>query len=397
MDHLQAMRVFVRVVEAGSFTRAADSLGLPKATVTKQIQALESRLRTRLLNRTTRRVSVTPDGAAYYERAARLLGDFDDIEASMINAQAAPRGRLRIDVTTSVARLVIMPGLSTFLARYPDIEIELGVSDRIVDLIGDNIDVVLRAGTITDQSLVARRIGLLRFVTVASPAYLARYGTPAEPAELERRRHSVVGYFTPGVRRHFPLVFERGGEQVEVAGHSRIAINEGSAHLSAILAGYGVSQTLSFVAEPHLASGELVALMPEWSRPAIPIYVVYPPNRHLSAKVRVFVDWVAELFASDPRLRIADPGAGVAAMSAAMSDGRAVGRRRQADARDGAGVDGLVVDGPVITGGVLDGTALDAARLRGAALDGAAPDGIAVDGAPVLDGTAPGPDATLRS
>ena len=308
MDQLQTMRVFVRVVEAGNFTRAADSLGLPKATVTKQIQALETRLRTRLLNRTTRRVSVTPDGAAYYERTARLLGDFDDIEAGMVNAQASPSGRLRIDVGSAVARLVILPRLDSFLARYPDIRLDIGVSETRADLIADNIDVVLRAGKIEDQSLVARRIGLLRYVTVASPAYLARHGTPEHPGDLEKRRHVVVSYFrNGGIRRHAPLLFDRGEEHFEIHAESIVALNESNAHLMALLAGYGVSQTTTCIADPYLKRGELVQVLTEWSRPPAPIHVVYPPNRHLSARVRVFVDWVAELFAADPLLRIGDP------------------------------------------------------------------------------------------
>lgn len=301
MDQIQSMRVFVRVVEAGNFTRAADSLGLPKGTVTKQIQALESRLRTRLLNRTTRRVSVTPDGAAYYERTARLLNDFDDIEASMVNAQAAPRGRLRIDVGSTTARLLILPALSGFLDRYPDIQVDLGVSDRVVDLLGDNVDVVIRAGELADQSLVARRIGNLQFVTVASPGYLERHGTPQHPREIEQR-HLVVSYFSGHLRQTYPQEFHRGDEHIEVPPVYRVSVNEGNTHVGAVLGGFGISQCIWFTVADHLARGELVRLLPEWTRPALPIYVVYPPNRHLSAKVRVFVDWAADLFARHPLL-----------------------------------------------------------------------------------------------
>ena len=168
MDQIQAMRIFTRVVEAGTFTRAADSLSLPKATVTKHVQALEERLRVKLLNRTTRRVTVTADGAAYYERTVRLLSDLDDIEASMTNARANPMGRLRVDVGTSVAQLLIIPHLADFQTRFPDIQLDLGVSDRTVDLIGDNVDCVIRGGELSDQSLVARRVGNLEFITVAS-------------------------------------------------------------------------------------------------------------------------------------------------------------------------------------------------------------------------------------
>lgn len=302
MDQIQAMRIFVRVVEAGTFTRAADSLGLPKGTVTKQIQALESRLHVKLLNRTTRRVTVTPDGAAYFERTARLLNDFDEIEASMTNAQANPTGRLRIDVGTSTARLVILPALAGFCDRYPDLQVDLGVSDRPVDLISDNVDCVIRAGELTDQSLVARRIGTLSFVTVASPAYLKRYGTPQHPSEIEKR-HQVVSFFAGGTRRVYPHEFNKGDEHYELSGAYRVAVNESNAHLTAVLGGFGLSQCITFMADDYIESGELVEILPEWTRPPLPVHVVYPPNRHLSAKVRVFVDWAAELFAKNPKLQ----------------------------------------------------------------------------------------------
>ncbi|KAF1049232.1 LysR family transcriptional regulator [Xylophilus sp.] len=303
MDPLHAMRVFTRVVETGSFTRAADSLNLPKGTVTKQIQALEARLRTRLLHRTTRRVTVTPDGAVYYERSARLLADFDDIEAGMTNAQATPSGRLRVDVGSSIARLLIIPALDGFFARYPDIALDLGVGDRPVDLIGDNVDCVIRAGEITDQSLVARRIGNLPFVNIAAPAYLRRHGAPAHPRDLETGAHHVVGYFSAVSRRTCPLEFERGGERIDLGGPFRIAVNESNAHTAAVLGGQGVSQMAAFIAAPYRASGELVEILAGWTSPPLPMHVVYPPNRHLSAKVRVFVDWAAELFAQTPLLQ----------------------------------------------------------------------------------------------
>ena len=302
MDQILTMRVFARVVEAGSFTKAADSLGLPKATVTKQIQHLEARLRVKLLHRTTRRVGVTPDGAAYYERAARLLNDLDELEASMGNAQTNPQGRLRVDVGSSVASLLIIPALSTFFERYPDIQLDMGVSDRPVDLIGDNVDCVIRGGELTDQSLVARRIGMLPFTTVASPEYLRRFGVPQHPHELEQNHH-MVSFFSPRTGRMFTDDFEKDGEQIALASKYHIAVNDSNAYLAAALAGLGVTQLVTFMAAPHLASGALVQVLPEWKTPPVPIYVVYPPNRHLSAKVRSFVDWTAELFARNPHLR----------------------------------------------------------------------------------------------
>jgi len=302
MDQIQAMRIFVRVVEAGTFTRAADSLSLPKATVTKHVQALEERLRVKLLNRTTRRVTVTPDGAAYYDRTVRLLTDLDDIEASMTNARANPRGRLRIDVGTSVAQLLIIPQLAEFHARYPDIQVDLGVSDRTVDLIGDNVDCVIRGGELSDQSLVARRIGNLEFITVAAPAYLERKGKPTHPLEIEEKHASVI-YFSPQSGRHYPLEFRRGDESIDITGPYQLSVNEANAYVTSIVAGLGIGQITSWQAQRYLASGALVQLLPDWTQPLLPVYVVYPPNRHLSAKVRAFVDWAAELFQREAHLQ----------------------------------------------------------------------------------------------
>ncbi|RYF40353.1 MAG: LysR family transcriptional regulator [Comamonadaceae bacterium] len=303
MDQIQSMRVFARVVEAGTFTKAAESLSLPKGTVTKLVQHLEARLKVRLLNRTTRRVTVTPDGAAYYERTARLLNDLDDIEASMRNAQATPSGRLRVDVGTSVARLIIIPALPEFYRRFPDIQLDLGVSDRPVDLISDNVDCVIRGGDLVEQSLVARRIGNLALVTVATPAYLQQHGVPAHPDELDGPKHRTINYFSARTGRPFPHLFEKEGETLEIAGRYQLAVNESNAHTAAVLSGLGISQAVLFSIAPHLESGAVVEVLPEWKHPPIPVHVVYPPNRHLSAKVRAFVDWAAELFARHPHLQ----------------------------------------------------------------------------------------------
>ena len=301
MDQIQSMRVFARVVEAGSFTKAAVSLDLPKGTVTKLVQHLERRLKVRLLNRTTRRLSVTPDGAAYYERTSRVLNDLDDIEASMMNAHASPSGRLRIDVGASVARMVVIPALPTFYERYPDIQLDLGVGDRPVNLISDNIDCVIRGGELLDQSLVARRIANFEMVTVASPDYLRRHGVPQHPADLDRD-HTMVAYFSERTGHFYPDVFTKDGESIEWTGRYKLSVNDSNAHLEALLHGLGISQTAGFIAAPYLASGQLVRVLPEWACPPVPVHVVYPPNRHLSGKVRAFVEWAVELFAKLPQI-----------------------------------------------------------------------------------------------
>jgi LysR family transcriptional regulator for bpeEF and oprC len=303
MDKIAAMQAFVRVVEAGTFTKAADSMGLPKPTVTRLIQTLEAHLQTKLLNRTTRRVTVTADGAAYFDRALRLLGELDELESSMTHAKANPRGRLRIDVGAAVGQLLLIPALPDFHARYPDIQIDLGVSDRPVDLIGENVDCVLRAGEITDQSLVARRIGEFHTLLCASPAYLKRHGAPKHPSEIEDGDHRMVKYFSHRTGRPYAFNFTKGGERIELNGRHTLSVNDSTASLAAGIAGLGIVYTTTFMAESHFSSGALVPVLLDWCSESIPLYVVYPPNRHLSAKLRVFVDWVADLFARSDQIQ----------------------------------------------------------------------------------------------
>lgn len=299
MDRLSAMQAFVRVVEAGTFTKAADSLELPKATVTRLIQTLETHLRTKLLNRTTRRVTVTPDGAAYYERALRLLTELDELEGAMSSARAKPRGRIRVDVPSALGMHVLLPAMNDFHQRYPDIQIDLGVSDRPVDLIGDNVDCVIRGGEILDQGLVARRLGELNFLSCAAPSYLARHGVPKHPLELADDPHKVVHYLSARTGRIVPLDFRKGDERHEVAGNNYVvAVNDSNAYVNAGVAGLGVIQSASFMVQQLIGQGQLEPVLPDWASDPVPVHVVYPPNRHLSTKVRVFVDWVAELFGS---------------------------------------------------------------------------------------------------
>jgi DNA-binding transcriptional LysR family regulator len=296
MDQLAAMRAFVRVVEAGTFTRAAETLELPKATVTKLIQGLEAHIRTKLLHRTTRRVTVTPDGADYYERVLRLLADLDDLDGSMTSSQARPSGRLRVDVSASLALLIIIPALPEFYARYPEIQLYLGVTDQPVDLIGENVDCSVRAGRLTDQSLIARRIGELDFITCAAPAYLERCGEPAHPLDLSQT-HQFVSYFKARNDRSRPFNFSRGEERHKVQAPYVLSVNDGNAYVAAGVAGLGLLQAPTFLVRDRIASGELRQVLPDWGAGILPLHVVFPPNRHISNRVRVFVDWVADLFA----------------------------------------------------------------------------------------------------
>lgn len=291
-----AMRVFARVVEAGTFTKAAGSLKMPKATVTKLVQSLESHLRVRLLNRTTRRVTVTPDGSAYYERAVRLLEDLADLESSVSNAQASPKGTLRIDAGGSLASLLLLPRLASFTDRYPEIQVEIGVSDRAIDLIGENVDCVIRAGPLTEQSLVARHVGDLPWATCATPAYLSRHGTPKRPSDPERG-HVMVSRFSGRTGRPVPFVFGRDGEQFEIDVPHRVAVNDSNAHLAAAIAGLGIAQMPAFMMQ-GIPEAKLKAVLMDWQPSVLPVNVLYPPNRHLSARVRAFVDWTVTLFAA---------------------------------------------------------------------------------------------------
>jgi LysR family transcriptional regulator, regulator for bpeEF and oprC len=308
MDQLLALRVFVRIAESGAFSKAADSLNIPRPTVTKLIQDLERHLGAKLLQRTTRRVSVTPEGAAYYERASRLIAELEEMDESAAKARSQPRGRLRVDIGSSLANVILIPALPGFRARYPDIHVDLGVGDRPVDLIGEGVDCVIRGGELADTSLVARRIAHLDYVTCASPLYFGARGVPKHPSELTvhdsgtkgKTRvpgHAIVGYFSSLTGKPFPLDFHRGDESLAVEGQTVVAVNESTAHLSALLTGMGIGQTFRFMAAPHLARGKLRTVLDDWTRPRHPLHLVYPSNRHLNSKLRVFADWVTEVFA----------------------------------------------------------------------------------------------------
>lgn len=305
MNKLQAMEVFVQVVDAGGFTRAAENMQLPKATVSTLVQALELALTVKLLHRTTRQVSVTADGAAYYERCLRILADVRDAEESLSRNRANPSGRLRVDSSTAIANDIIIPALPDFFARYPDILLELGCSDRPVDLIEEGVDCAIRGGTLADSSLIARRVGVLQFVTCATPAYLAAHGRPLHPNDLAA--HRCVNYFSPRTGKTFDWDFARGEEHVLIAAPASLAVNDSTAYISAGLAGIGIIQMASYQIDPLVTSGRLELVLEDWISMPLPVHVVYPQNRHLSAKVRVFVEWIADLFVQYPALQMTTP------------------------------------------------------------------------------------------
>lgn len=300
MDRFDALQAFARVVETGSFTKAARALDVSNTTVTQLVQQLEARLRVKLLHRTTRQVRVTEDGAAYYDRVVRVLADLEDADTGLSSAAAAPRGRLRVDVPSPLARLVLVPALPDFQARHPDIELHLGVSDRMVDVIGDHVDCVIRGGDLEDSSLMARRVGSLALGLYAAPAYLQRAGRPAHPRELAGEEHRLVGYLRWRSGRIAPVTLHRDGEAMAVLGRHALAVDDGNAYLAAGVAGLGVLCTPRYMAAPHVARGELVPLLEDWRAAPMPLYIAFPPHRHVSAKLRCFIDWVAELLAGQP-------------------------------------------------------------------------------------------------
>jgi LysR family transcriptional regulator for bpeEF and oprC len=302
MDKLQAMALFVRVVETGGIARAAESMGIPKATATTLIQRLEASLGAKLLNRTTRRVSVTPDGAAYYTRAVGILAEVREAEEALSQRSSTPRGRLRVDAPTLIARSVIVPALPRFFARYPDIELALACNERHFDLIAEGIDCALWVGEVGDPGLVAKRVGYLYFATCAAPGYLAEHPAPAHPRELAQ--HRCLNRFAPGTGETVEWVFSRDGERVQAVFPGHVALDDENGYVSGAEAGLGIAQLPAFVLKEAMERGTLDLVLADWIPEPSPLYVVYPQSRHLSRRVRVFVDWLAALIADHDGIQL---------------------------------------------------------------------------------------------
>jgi LysR family transcriptional regulator, regulator for bpeEF and oprC len=300
MDRLRAMELFARVVETGSFTRAASALRLSRTRATTEIQRLEAHLGIRLLQRTTRRVSPTGDGAVYYEEVRRLLREVRELEAGVAGAVASARGRLRVDVPAAAGRQVIAPALPRFLERHPEIVVELGSTDRPVDLVAEGVDCVVRGGDVHDQTLVGRRLTELPVVTCAAPAYLARRRTPRTPHELEG--HVFVNFFSARTGRVFEVDWTPpdGGDPVVLRPQHGVAANDADTFISLAVAGLGIIQApLAPRLREHIRSRALRVLMPGWRPEPLPTHVLYPPTRVLPARVRVWVDWLVGVYAEE--------------------------------------------------------------------------------------------------
>jgi DNA-binding transcriptional LysR family regulator len=249
-----------------------------------------------LLNRTTRRVVVTTDGALYYERATRIVSEVDELDGSLSNSTSSPSGRLRVEMAGAFADWILIPALCDFYQKFPDIRVDLGVGDRTVDYLAENVDCALRGGPPGDQSLIARRISEVGLITCASPLYIEKFGIPDSPQALEES-HYCVNYFRAQTNRTLPFEFRKEGETVEVTGRYILSVNDARSYVTAALAGLGVAQLPHFMVPNELADGRLVPILSDWNIEPIPLYIVYPSNRHLSNKVRVFVDWLVKLLA----------------------------------------------------------------------------------------------------
>ncbi len=295
MDRFNALQLFARIVELGSFTQAANALDIPRATATHAIQELEKRLGARLLDRTTRQVKPTLDGQSFYERSKRILVDLEDAEASLSTQATNPHGTLRLELHGAHATLIILPRIGEFKALYPQIDVVISSGDRLVDLVKEGIDCVVRTGQPHDSSLVVRKLADMPEIICASPEYLARHGAPQHPRELEA--HQGVGFFSRASSSRYPFTVIVDGQVTEYEASGWISVNDAQCYTSAALAGCGLIQVPRFRLEEHLQAGRLVQVLPQWMCPVRPVCALYPFHHQLSPRVRVFIDWVCGVYA----------------------------------------------------------------------------------------------------
>jgi DNA-binding transcriptional LysR family regulator len=294
MDRLQAMTVFAKVVEQGSFARAADRLSISTSACSRQVAELEAHLGSRLLNRTTRRLSLTESGQGFYERCVQLLADLEDAERAAGESAARPRGTIRLATSINFGVRHVSPALGEFLAAYPEVKFDVSLSDRIVDLVEEGYDLAIRIGSAGGESVVARKLGEARLVACASPAYLKAHGTPKTPEDLAR--HSCVTYeYSPA--RHVWSFFGRDGREHAVRVSGPLHANNGDLLAAAAVAGVGIVYEPEFIVGPDIRAGRLVPILKAYTAPLGPIYAVYPSRRYLTAKVRAFVEFLAQRFA----------------------------------------------------------------------------------------------------
>ncbi|WP_315767807.1 MULTISPECIES: LysR family transcriptional regulator [unclassified Bradyrhizobium] len=296
MDRFDAMRLFVRLVERRSFTTAAADLGVPRSTASETLQQLEARLGARLLERSTRHVTPTLDGEEYYRRCVAILAELEEAEVALREAQ--PRGLLRIDAHPHLTRTFLLPHLPDFLARYPLLDLRIGQGDRLVDLLREGVDCVIRAGEPEDSGMILRRLGMIEEITVASPAYLAKHGMPATPDELDG--HQMVGFISSRTGEVLPLEFCAGGTVRQVTLPSRVTVNNSDTSADLAKLGLGLVQAPRYRFADDLAEGALVEILTDYPPSPTPLSALYPQNRQLTLRLRVFLDWVSGILAQAP-------------------------------------------------------------------------------------------------
>ncbi|WP_342730674.1 LysR family transcriptional regulator [Bradyrhizobium sp. B117] len=294
MDRFDAMRLFVRLVERRSFTAAAADLGIPRSTASEVLRGLEARLGARLLERTTRHVTPTLDGEDFYRRCVAILAEVEEAEAAMRDAQ--PRGLLRIDAHPLLTRTFILPHLPEFLSRHPQLELQIGQGDRLVDLVREGVDCVIRSGEPGDSGMIQRRLGTIAEITVASPAYLARHGMPAMPDKLEG--HQMVAFVSSRTGDVLPLEFSVAGALRQIVLPSRVRVNNSDTMADLARLGFGLAQAPRYRFADDLASGALVEVLAGYPPSPTPLSALYPQNRQLALRLRVFLDWIAGIFAA---------------------------------------------------------------------------------------------------
>ncbi|MBV6322791.1 LysR family transcriptional regulator [Duganella violaceipulchra] len=302
MDRLKAMQTFVRIVEANSYTRAAETLDLPRAALTATIQKLEAFLGTQLLQRTTRRLSLTPDGADYFKKCLEILQAVEDAEGAFRgHGRSKPQGRLRVELPGAVGRNVVMPHIPAFCREYPELDLVISLNERLTDLTQEGLDCSLRVGELQDSAMIGRRLGNMAFLTCAAPSYLAAHGVPRAPADL--RAHRGVTHFSGRTGRPFDWDYMVDGGVVTVEVPSAIAVNDPDAYIICALQGMGVIQAARYQVRHHLASGALVEVLAATPPTPMPISLLYPQGRMASPRLGVFAEWIAGVFRADPDLQ----------------------------------------------------------------------------------------------
>ncbi|HYK99723.1 MAG TPA: LysR family transcriptional regulator [Steroidobacteraceae bacterium] len=293
MDQLVCMRSFARVAELRSFTRAADALGVSRAVVSTHVAELERHLRCQLFHRTTRRVGLTGDGTEYLARCQRILAEIEAADEALRRTRLAVQGRLRVDVPVAFGRALLIPALPRFTARYPELQLEVQLNDRVIDLIAEEVDLVVRVGPVREPHLIARRIVSTRLITCAAPEYLSEHGTPADPEEL--RGHKLIGQLSSTGHRPYKWLFQRGTLRRQLQLPFSVAFNSVEARIQAAIRGVGIVQSMDLMVAEALAAGRLQVVLHEWSAPGAPLMVVCRSALHNSPKIRVFADFAAEL------------------------------------------------------------------------------------------------------